>query len=92
LPTFTANIFTLQRGHDAAEISTASSRDGLAPHHGQCFIPANIEPKQAGHDTLARKTPHHSQVTLSGLASPPHPGHFIESSDIRAVIDRAFSR
>jgi hypothetical protein len=52
-----------------------SWRAASTPHHGQCFIPTNIAPKQDGQEAVAREEPHHSQRTLSALASPAQFGH-----------------
>jgi hypothetical protein len=43
----------LQRGHFKTESCTAVGIAAAAPQCGQCLLPMNIRPKQAGHAAVA---------------------------------------
>jgi hypothetical protein len=75
-PRIIALISWWQRGHSRLSALSVSLRAALDPQCEQNFAPWNINPKQEGQETVARRAPQCSHCGDSDEAGAPHIGQF----------------
>ena len=65
-----------QPGHVSTAPDASYSTAARSPQWGQNSAPTNIDPRHAGHATVAMREPQYSQLTASGLVPAPQFGQF----------------
>jgi hypothetical protein len=82
----------LQRGHFKTESSAAVGIPAAAPQCGQCLLPKNINPKQAGHATVASFDSQYLHCDESELIAAPQLGQLRVWASILCVAQPAAAR